>query len=1335
MQEKKFYLGLDIGSNSVGIACTDENYNLLRAHGKDCWAVRLFDESKTASERRIQRASRRRLARRKYRINALQSLFAPYMDDKLFFLRLNNSQFWTDDKDDALNGNKNNLFADDAFDDKAYHKKFPTIFHLRLFLQNERATDLRLYYLVIHHIVKYRGHFLYEGSMQDIRSISGLFTALNVVCENTFPEVVPYFDVNLSEQAKSILTDKKCGVKTKCQRLEQLFGAQSACQKEIIKCIVGAKAAPKNIFGERYSDEKSFSFRDLSDEAFEAMSAVYGDDYSLLEAARNVYNFTLFENLLAGNDCFSSAMVGLYDKHKADLTKLKTVVRKYASQDEYDRLFKSVKEAANYANYIGYTKKGGEKKNVSKCKYEDFLAYVKKFVVGLNVEDDENVSAILAEIENGTFMPKILNADSGVVPHQVNEDELNKIVARMVEAFPETVQIADKIKRLFLFRIPYYVGPLTGSNSWVVKNEKGTPVTPWNFDEVVNKAASNEEFMRRMTNKCSYLREEQVLPKASIIYQRFNTLNQLNKLQINQCPVSVKLKQKIFDELFLTKPRVSDKMIVDLLVREGVVAETQRSQVTLSGKDDEFKATMSSYIQLKRILGNFVDDDLSNGGSVCENIILWHTLNTDKTIVEQLILKNYGNIPVVKENVKQLKGLTFKDFGRLSKKFLTELYTVDKVTGEAHSISDLLYETNQNLNEIIFNERYDFAEQIRRENDESEQVTYKDIEKMYVSPAVRRGIWQSLQMVEEYAQALGKAPDKIFVEVTREEGVKGDAGRTKSRKKALQGKYKGIPNIEEIAQELNSDKVDNLRLRSERLYLYFCQLGRCMYTGQRIDLSALNTDMYDVDHILPRSYVKDDSLDNKVLVLRSKNAEKSATYPLPQGFTSQQPMWKMLLEKKLISDKTYKLLTRTQPLGEGDYQDFINRQKVITDQTSKAVVELLQRKYPSTKVVFSKAKNVSDFKQKFDLFKCRETNDLHHARDAYLNVVVGNVFNTCFSTPMSMFYQSGDAWKTYNLKTMFTRNVSGAWDENSLATVKKVFCANSMAVTQYAFCNKGKFYDQTVYSGDKNVTVPRKGKGPLANAERYGGYKGQSTAYFTIVESDGKKGRIKTIEAIPVLVDYQSKSDPSRIGRYLADELGLVNAQIIVPKIKNRQLISYNGSLGYISGITGSQIQLHSAMQLYTDNKTDEYVNQLSKLVEMDKSGQVDRSQSQYVVKTNRMGEVKLVVSSERNVQLYDELTSKLDLPIYKGISAFQTFKQSLMQGKELFLRANVVTQATVLLQVLKFFKCNAERADLTAIGASKNSGTILINKNITDARFEIISMSPCGLSVRKKSV
>ena len=32
-----------------------------------------------------------------------------------------------------------------------------------------------------------------------------------------------------------------------------------------------------------------------------------------------------------------------------------------------------------------------------------------------------------------------------------------------------------------------------------------------------------------------------------------------------------------------------------------------------------------------------------------------------------------------------------------------------------------------------------------------------------------------------------------------------------------------------------------------------------------------------------------------------------------------------------------------------------------------------------------------------EIYKSREINDLHHAKDAYLNIVVGNVFDTKFT--------------------------------------------------------------------------------------------------------------------------------------------------------------------------------------------------------------------------------------------------------------------------------------------------------------------------------------------------
>ena len=73
---KGYYVGLDMGTGSVGWAVTDESYQILRRHGKAMWGVRLFESAKTAEERRMFRTGRRRLDRRGWRIEILQEIFA-----------------------------------------------------------------------------------------------------------------------------------------------------------------------------------------------------------------------------------------------------------------------------------------------------------------------------------------------------------------------------------------------------------------------------------------------------------------------------------------------------------------------------------------------------------------------------------------------------------------------------------------------------------------------------------------------------------------------------------------------------------------------------------------------------------------------------------------------------------------------------------------------------------------------------------------------------------------------------------------------------------------------------------------------------------------------------------------------------------------------------------------------------------------------------------------------------------------------------------------------------------------------------------------------------------
>lgn len=113
-QQKEYYIGLDMGTSSLGWAVTDTEYQLLRAKGKDLWGVRTFEEAQTSIEKRTNRVSRRRRQREKARIGLLKELFADAVlqKDPGFYHRLEESKFLKEDRSDD-NHQPYALFADE----------------------------------------------------------------------------------------------------------------------------------------------------------------------------------------------------------------------------------------------------------------------------------------------------------------------------------------------------------------------------------------------------------------------------------------------------------------------------------------------------------------------------------------------------------------------------------------------------------------------------------------------------------------------------------------------------------------------------------------------------------------------------------------------------------------------------------------------------------------------------------------------------------------------------------------------------------------------------------------------------------------------------------------------------------------------------------------------------------------------------------------------------------------------------------------------------------------------------------------------------------------------
>ena len=133
-------------------------------------------------------------------------------------------------------------------------------------------------------------------------------------------------------------------------------------------------------------------------------------------------------------------------------------------------------------------------------------------------------------------------------------------------------------------------------------------------------------------------------------------------------------------------------------------------------------------------------------------------------------------------------------------------------------------------------------------------------------------------------------------------------------------------------------------------------------------------------------------------MLSVANGEKKDVYPIKSEIRNKmQKTWSFWHHVGTISDEKYKRLIRSTPFTEDEKYGFINRQLTETSQSTKVVAELLKERYPEAEIVYSKAGLISDFRHEFDLYKSRSYNDLHHAVDAYLNIVVGNVYHMRFS--------------------------------------------------------------------------------------------------------------------------------------------------------------------------------------------------------------------------------------------------------------------------------------------------------------------------------------------------
>ena len=224
-------------------------------------------------------------------------------------------------------------------------------------------------------------------------------------------------------------------------------------------------------------------------------------------------------------------------------------------------------------------------------------------------------------------------------------------------------------------------------------------------------------------------------------------------------------------------------------------------------------------------------------------------------------------------------------------------------------------------------------------------------------PVVEKVLNQMINIVNSLKDQYGEI-DEARVELARE---------LKQSRDERESAYKAMGQNErrnkEIAAKIAEFGIRPSRSRIQKYKMWEESLHQCFYCGKTIDLSEfLNGADVEIEHIIPRSILFDDSFSNKVCACRRCNQEKSnqtAMEYMETKSAAEQEAYKQRVDeaftaKRISKTKRDHLLWRKADIPA----DFIERQLRQSQYIAVKAVEVLQ---DGIRQVWTSGGSVTDF--------------------------------------------------------------------------------------------------------------------------------------------------------------------------------------------------------------------------------------------------------------------------------------------------------------------------------------------------------------------------------------
>lgn len=448
-----------------------------------------------------------------------------------------------------------------------------------------------------------------------------------------------------------------------------------------------------------------------------------------------------------------------------------------------------------------------------------------------------------------------------------------------------------------------------------------------------------------------------VAPKSSPIFQACKIWEEINNLSIrnkenDELHISPEQKKDIFEYLDNNEKinatalykilgiGKGDGWSVDKALSKGFTGNTTKVAIAKAlGKDHNTKKSDLLRFDL-RLKENGVNKDtgeiIYEIDPTCENeplYRLWHVIYSinDKDALRHALTNQFGINDG--ESLRELTKIDFvkQGYGSRSAKFMRKLLPA-LMDGARYSEACDMIGINH-------------SGSLTKSENEARELLHKipQLQKNELrQPVVEKILNQMINVVNAVIDQFGSI-DEIRVEMARE---------LKLSKEGRAATAKNIRDREKMNNEM-AEKIKELGITPSKnkilKYRLWQESGqKCFYCGQPVGaaefLSGLDVE---IEHIVPKALLFDDSFSNKVCACRKCNAKKSNTtaydYMKSKGENEFNDYLRRVdaafNEHKISFTKRSRLLTPADKLPK----DFISRQLVQTQYISRKAMEILKQ--------------------------------------------------------------------------------------------------------------------------------------------------------------------------------------------------------------------------------------------------------------------------------------------------------------------------------------------------------------------------------------------------------